>query len=65
MSIKETIIAELNTKIANREEQLNHINLAISMESIGSELLYSMMKLADSLADSLVTLRDELEDYKS
>ena len=62
MSIKNTIIESLSTKITNREEQLNHINLTISLESIGSEVLYTLLKLSDALAEDITDLKDKLED---
>lgn len=62
MSIKNTIIESLSTKITNREEQLNYINLTISLESIGSEVLYTLLKLADALAEDIADLKDKLED---
>lgn len=63
MSIKKTIIENLSAKITNREEQLNSVNLAISLESIGSEVLYVLLKLAEALVEDIAQLKEGVADY--
>ena len=62
MSVKQLAISELNTKITNREYQLDMLKLAIAKEKIGSELLFSFRRLCQDVEADIIGLKDKLED---
>lgn len=64
MSVKQLAISELNTKITNREYQLDMLKLAIGKERIGSELLFSFRRLFQDVETDIVELKDQIEDVK-